>query len=152
MIFGLFLILLLFAPVPDGSVAFFRPVLLDPEEIKPVLEYISENRREGDLVYCFHNSGRAYSYYLQRFSLEDIEFVKGIYAKKAPQNYTKDIYKKARGRKRVWLVYSHVFKGSSSKEFHIDTVLAELERNKKKLDSFSSAGAGVVLYDMRGKE
>ena len=80
---------------------------IEQEEIKPVLNYLTQHYQEGDGLYLYYGSWRAFKYYASRYGLEDVELQRSVYSRNNWQNYVNDL-KSLRGRARMWILFSHV--------------------------------------------
>lgn len=119
-----------------------RPV----EDIKPVMNYLKKWKNKEDILYLYHASQFAFKYYAKQFGFDD-EYTIGINSRGTLGNYTKDL-DKLRGNKRVWLVFSHVYKGKGIDEekfflYYLDSV-------GKRINHYKSDGAAIYLYDLSG--
>lgn len=113
------------------------------EEIKPVLHYVEDHRREGDTLYVYLGAQPAFRYYSPRFSLTQMNLVLG--ASRDWENYERDL-DQLRAYKRVWLLFSHMNIGTGIEEEKYFLYL--LNKKGTKLDHFKSVGASVYLYDL----
>src|ERR1700730_5903765 len=113
------------------------------EEIKPVMKYVQEHQLDGDVLYVYQDARPAFQYYAARFSLNKVNLVLGT--SDNWENYEKDLGQ-LRGRRRVWLLFSHSHAGPSIDEEQFFLYL--LDRSGRRLDSFKSVGAAVYLYDL----
>ncbi len=113
------------------------------EEIRPVLDYVSEHRQESDVLYVYYSAQYALAYYSQRYQLSDA--IIGIEARSQPGRYLTEL-DSLRGNERVWFVFSHVYNWQGIDEEKV--FLDYLDRSGTRLDSFASPGAKVYLYDL----
>jgi hypothetical protein len=122
-----------------------RPGIMLPEEIKPVIAYLRSHEQPGDLVYLYGGAQSAWQYYAERNgAAAPKNIVMGTASGENVRDYQSDL-DRLRGR-RVWVVFSHIHgagAGESKKiEFYLETM------GRKRLASFSSAGAATYLYDL----
>ena len=91
------------------------------EEIRPVLTYMKEHWQEGDTLYLYYGSLRAFSYYSERYSLNDIDFIAGSRSRHNLDRYISEL-NDLRGHKRVWILFSHVctWLGVDEEQFFVD--------------------------------
>ena len=124
------------------------------EETKPVMAYIREHWREGDVVYLYNQSNVAFEYYAPQYGFKEKDFIRGILAGfVCPpwQEVQKDL-EKLRGKPRVWVFFSHVWTigGVDEKRLY----LYFLDQMGRRLDEFGpteNSNASAVLYDMSKK-
>lgn len=121
-----------------------QPGVMFPEEMRPVVAYLGNHEKPGDLVYVFYGAEPAFDYYAERdsFPLNNVEI--GTAAGNDPQKYESDL-DRLRGR-RVWVVFSHIHGVGAQESKYIEFYLGGLG---PKLDSLSVAGADAYLYDLR---
>lgn len=117
------------------------------EDIKPVMNYLKKWKNKEDILYLYCSSQFAFKYYAKQFGFDDDEYAIGIFSRGTLGNYTKDL-DKLRGNKRVWLVFSHVYKGEGIDEekfflYYLDSV-------GKRINHYKSDGAAIYLYDLSG--
>lgn len=138
---------------------FFRPVahavaaLAHPrtrEEIKPVLEYVSNHHLKGDVLYVYYMSGYPFQYYAERHVIQPMDEIAGKDVTERWQLFTEDL-ENLRGKRRVWVLLSHVYPfpddGSSSKFDGEQRVLEQLDSMGTRLDSVRKDGASAYLFD-----
>ena len=84
-----------------------QPGVMLPEEMRPVVAYVRNHEKPGDLVYVFYGAEPAFDYYAEResFPRDNVEI--GTAAGNDPQKYESDL-DRLRGR-RVWVVLSRIF-------------------------------------------
>ena len=118
---------------------------MEREEIKPVLNYLKQHFQDGDGLYLYHSSWKAFKYYAKRYGLEGVELQRGVSGRSNWQNYVNDL-KSLRGNERIWILFSHVHKRSGIDEERF--FLHVLDGMGRQVDSFSRKGASVYLYDL----
>jgi hypothetical protein len=115
------------------------------EEIKPVMSYVMANRRPGDILYLYSASVPAFRYYSERYGFRESDCIVGKKARDNWKIYDNDL-DKLRGHNRVWVLFSHVRKGSGVDEEKY--FLKHLSSIGKRLDAMKKNGAAVYLYDL----
>jgi len=118
------------------------------EEIKPMIEYVRNHRTSGDVLYVYYSSVQPFQYYSERNLIDLTEEVIGIESREHWKSYKQDL-ERLRGRKRVWILFSHVYRAAGVDEERL--LLNYLDEMGNKLDSSRSAGASVYLYDLSNK-
>ncbi|HET7233984.1 MAG TPA: glycosyltransferase family 39 protein [Longimicrobium sp.] len=115
-------------------------------EVKPLLEYVNEQRRPGDLMYVYYNGQPVFEYYAPRYGWNRSNTVAGACARMEPGRYVDDLAR-LRGRPRVWLLFVEgtPVQGFDEQPF----MLAYLDHAGRRLDDRVSVGAAVYLYDLR---
>jgi hypothetical protein len=132
-----FLAVLFLAPVMAAAGKMIDPGRSD--QIKPMLEYLKDHRREGDSIYVFCMAYPAYRYYAAEYGLPfDATIVRGSTVGDW-RNYLDDV-DQFKGRERVWMLF--VQNGTVAKLFQ-----GELARVAIRREGIQEAGASVSLYD-----
>ena len=112
------------------------------EEMKPVMNYISEHQRQGDVLYVYDAAAPAFLYYAPRYHLDKINYVLGRVSGWT-QNwnaYENDV-NQLRGHGRVWFLVSHLHQQEEFPAYLLD-------HKGTRLDLFKGLGAQVYLYDL----
>ena len=135
-------------------ILFIQPVSKDvyhlikpraPEELRPVLEYVSKNKKDGEVIYVYYGALNAYKYYKNRFPELGDDYISGIESRDDWSGYYKDI-ERLKG-KRVWFLFSHIATHLGADEEKI--FLNYLNILGTKIDSFTDSGASAYLYDIK---
>lgn len=117
------------------------------EHIRPIVEYVSQNKRSTDIVYLYCGAHPAFLYYAPYYGFKDSDYRVGVISRSEPEKYLKDI-DTLRGNARVWFVFSHNYDwGKVNEKLHY---LIHLNKIGKKIAEFSAPGAAVYLYDLKG--
>lgn len=116
------------------------------EHIRPVVEYVSQNKRSTDIVYVYYGAKFAFKYYAPLYGFADSDYRVGVRARKEPEQYLKDI-DTLRGTARVWVIFAHHYHRNQVDEKMY--CLNYLNRIGKKIEEFSAPGAAVYLYDLK---
>ncbi|HEU4562185.1 MAG TPA: glycosyltransferase family 39 protein [Longimicrobium sp.] len=115
-------------------------------EVKPLLEYVNENRQPGDVMYVFYNGQSVFEYYAPRYGWSSANAISGVCARYQPQGYVDDLAR-LRGRPRVWLLF---VEGTSVWGFDEKKMMMDfLDHVGRRLDDRVAVGASVYLYDLR---
>lgn len=133
--------LIFILPVQEGLYTLVRGS--SREEIKPVMAYMQANYQADDTIYLYYGAYEAFKYYQSRYGFEDKRYITGKNYRDQLQHYTEEM-DKLRGQKRVWILFSHVYKGFDEKKFF----LYYLDSLGHRVDSFEKVGASVYLYDL----
>ncbi|MEB3210214.1 MAG: glycosyltransferase family 39 protein, partial [Leptolyngbyaceae bacterium] len=100
-------------PIIEGGLFLVQPHR--HEHIKPVMQYVQENRKPGDIVYVFQKSRFQFRYYASRFGFQPDDYQIGSDLDDTLQrNFTEReeriAYRKninqLKGNDRVWLIFS----------------------------------------------
>ncbi len=135
---GFALILVLCGPI----IVFASQELFSPgthEESRPVIRYLLEHKQAGDTLYVYYASEGVFKYYARRFDFHE-PYIQGVMSRENWNNYIRDL-QQLRGKKRVWLFFSHAYAEEAFFLFYLDTI-------GKRLDSFKDVRASVYLYDL----
>jgi hypothetical protein len=115
-------------------------------EVKPLLAYVGEQRRPGDVMYVYYNGQAVFEYYAPRYGWTRANTVAGACARFAPQGYLDDLAR-LRGNPRVWFLF---VEGTPVEELDEKKfMLGFLDHIGQRLDDRVAVGAGVYLYDLR---
>jgi hypothetical protein len=135
--------LLLFHPVVLAGRQLVAPP--EREDLAPVVQYLQDHRQAGDLVYVYYGAQFALRYYAPRMGLRAQDVVTGVAARTAWARYVDDL-RPLRGRPRVWVLFSHVYRRGGVDEERL--FLHHLDAMGTRLDRFQRPGAAVYLYDL----
>jgi hypothetical protein len=119
-------------------------------DIKPVMQYISENRLPGDIVYVYYGSAPAFDYYESFYGLDRGNVIVGFETtrrKLALRHFYEDV-DALEGNERVWFIFSDIVDcdgcEGSMQQYFVDY----LDGFGTMLDSSHASGANAYLYDM----
>ena len=143
---GALLIGLLFLdPMLTAARHFVKPPGV--EEVRSAIDYIERHRSPGDILYCYYSAQLPLQYYRERGRIGPIEQITGVASRENWQRYSDDL-DRLRGQKRVWILFSHVWRTSGVDEqaFFLD----HLDRIGRSLDRIQATGASAYLYDLSG--
>jgi len=114
------------------------------EEIKPILQFVSDHKLKKDKIYLYHETHPAFNYYAEKYNLSKEESIYGVYAKSDEwQIYYKELSQLV-GKGRVWFIFSHVSENDGKTEE--DFMVEFLEQIGVRLEYVSEKGASVYLY------
>lgn len=118
--------------------------------IKPVLQYVAEQRQEEDVIYVFHTINAVFDYYAPLYGLEQTSVLVGksqLGKRAALQDFYNGV-KSLEGEERVWFIFARVqYCGDCEGDmqlFYTDY----LDERGTMLDSFHATGTNVYLYDL----
>jgi hypothetical protein len=115
------------------------------DDIKPALSYLSQNKRNRDLIYIYHGAQPAFNYYAPFYNFSGKYFEMGIDARGAPAKYIQDINNLI-GQGRVWFIFSHVPVSQDKNTNERLIFLNYLNQIGKQKRSFTSKQKDVYLY------
>jgi hypothetical protein len=138
------------------AVLFAEPVLMagrsltvvgEREELRPVMDALRSRGRPDDLVYVYYGAEPAFRYYTMRAGMPAGRVVFGSLNRDDLGQYLQELDRLA-GRRRVWLVFTHVFRrlGIDEERF----LLHHLDRRGVRRDTIVGEGATAYLYDLTG--
>ena len=121
------------------------------ENIRPVLEYVAENRRPDDIVYIFYKTDPAYHYYAPFYGLDTGNIMVGVYDPRkrvALQNFEDDVDRLI-GKSRVWFIFSGIIdcvdcEGEDTQAYYLE----HINKFGVIIDSYDGSGANAYLYDL----
>jgi hypothetical protein len=133
----------LFDPLGSAVLGVFRQQEI--ENIRPVLNHISEHRQPGDTLYVYHGAKHSFRYYAGKYGLySNMNIQQGSGYSENWSKYTEDL-ERLRDRGRVWVLLSHVKK---SEEVDEETLFRYmLSSIGGEISSFSTQGAVAYLYE-----
>jgi hypothetical protein len=119
--------------------------------IKPVLQYVAEQRQAEDAIYVFHTINAVFDYYGPLYGLEDTSVLmggSGLSKRAALQDFY-DGVETLKGKKRVWFLFAGIHDCGGCEGdmqlFYTDY----LDERGVMLDSFHATGANAYLYDLK---
>jgi 4-amino-4-deoxy-L-arabinose transferase-like glycosyltransferase len=115
------------------------------EETRPVLEYVEKHHAHDDFFYIYYSSQYALDYYRERGVIAPMDQTIGVESRGSWKLYREDLDKLV-GRQRVWLIFSHIWRGEGADEQKI--FLDHLNDIGRKLDEVQATGASAYLYDL----
>jgi len=147
----LFVVLLFLQPLADAAVNVRYPEEArgsHSEEIRPVLWYIRDHWREGDLMYVFSSSEYAFRYYSLLLGADFREVIIGASLRKDFENTYRKELDRLSGRGRVWILFSHVSSGGKGKDVNVESMVRYLETIGRRQDQVRHSGAFAYLFDL----
>jgi hypothetical protein len=144
LVWALLVGLLLFHPAEAAMYQLVKP--FRGEEIRQVLQHVSENAKPGDTIYLSHHADPAYQYYSRRYDFEDVEIISS--PKEANSMPDFEHITTLDGKPRVWVVLTHLYPGLGSQ---LETgYRSYLESTATKLDEYERREATAILCDFSG--
>ncbi|MBE0656106.1 MAG: hypothetical protein IH602_00365 [Bryobacteraceae bacterium] len=156
---ALFGALLCVHPTVDVVTMLKRPYLL--EESRPVLRHVERSLVPGDDIYLYYGAVAAFRYYqtqgilagaqpIEGYSFgmvpsrPSVAFVESRNARSHWKLYLEDL-DRLRSRKRVWVVFSHLYKRAeiSEEQFFLD----HLNSFGRQISRFEAEGASAYLFN-----
>lgn len=121
------------------------------EHIRPVIEQISDNWRNGDTLWVYYGAGQAFEYYRRLIPIRGKVRV-GKCSRGDPRDYLRQV-DAARGHARVWILLSHGFASQGVAERrlivqYLDAIGEKLQRFDAGTTENSSMRAEALLYDL----
>jgi hypothetical protein len=136
--------LLLFQPIKQ-TVEYARNPKVR-EDIAPVIDYAHQNWQEGDMVYVYHGSYPAFTFYLPYFPIPEDSIIKGGYSPREWTEYFKALDDLSSEHKRVWFIFSHVnISDGANEELLLVRYLNRI--GGKQIEAFRAIGASAYLYE-----
>jgi hypothetical protein len=108
------------------------------------MKQVLENRQESDIIYVYYGAVNACKYY-QRVWGDRHDFISGSESRGDWSLYYAEL-DGLRGRRRVWLLFSHVATHLGANEEKL--FAAYLDHIGTKLASYRAPGAAAYLYDL----
>jgi hypothetical protein len=120
------------------------------EESRPLIQYLASKKTPGDFVYLYYGATAAFDYYRQVYKLDIDNYVRGVWARKAPQKYKKDI-EILKQHQRVWVLFSHVYKRNTPQSEE-KLITGYLDQMGIRLEEHRQTGASLYLFGLRPKD
>ena len=136
-------IIILYIPTYLAINNFYYPNLR--EHIKPVMSYVSKNKKKKEILYIYYASGPAFKYYANKYGFKNNDYIVGISSRQKPINYINDI-NKLRKYKKIWFIFSHNCTWCIVNEEQF--FLKYLNKIGVKIDEFKSSDASAYLYNI----
>jgi len=111
------------------------------QEIKPVMEFINSQKRDGDILYLYTGAQAAFDYYAPQFNFDNVQTIRGKSHRNDRELYLAQL-DALLGNERVWLLFSHIYNDEDVYMYDY------LETIGKLLNRGSAPGAHVLLYDL----
>ena len=146
LILALFLTFFLF-PFYNAYKTIAKPIKI--EEIKPVMQYISKNSKKDDIIYVYYGAKIAFGFYSEKYNLHHMKCIVGSWDGRNNLKILSKEIEKLKGHKRVWVLFSHVWKGNGINEEKF--FLFKLNNIGKCIDSYHEKGASAYLYVLGDK-
>lgn len=114
-------------------------------ELKPLLEYVADNRQPGDRLYVHYDALPAFRYYSERYGIEPAEYVPGVCARFRPEEYLEAL-SALRGNSRVWVMFTG---GRGAGLFDERGLMVDfLDHVGRRIDDRVARGTFLYLYDL----
>jgi hypothetical protein len=132
-------------PPLEASVSHLLKTPVLRQEIRPVMHYLQTHWHEGDTLYVYYGAIPAFQYYRERLGLAAIPALEGIGSRNHWPRYLDEL-DKLRGRPRVWVLLSNVYRGGGIDERIL--FLEYLDYIGTRLDAITAYGAEAYLYNL----
>jgi hypothetical protein len=115
------------------------------EDFKVALRYVRSHQRLGDVCYVYYGAKYQFAYYSDLYKLPENNVLVGADCGRTSNCYAADL-ERIRGRRRVWILLSHVLVGNDWNEELI--LRSQLDAVGVRLDLYQTSGARAYLYDL----
>ena len=119
-------------------------------DVRPVIQYVGENRKPDEIVYVFHAGESAFQYYAPLYGLNTGEVIFGpssLRKKFVLEGFFNDV-ESLRGKDRVWFIFSNIYDCGDCEgdiqQFYVD----HLNGYGVMLDQVNAERANAYLYDL----
>ena len=136
---------MLLHPIADTAEAALRRP--ESQEVRPLVEHLRANWREGDVMYVYHGAIPAFKYYAQRAGIQNVNAVQGISPTGDWNDYAVDL-KQVSGNERAWVLMSHISRGEVDDAALFKFLLGNMGQS---LEEVNAHEAVLLLYDLRGR-
>jgi hypothetical protein len=120
-------------------------------DVRPVIQYVAENREPDEIVYVYHATDPAYHYYAPLYGLNSGEIIVGFDTPRkriALNRFFADM-NDLKGKDRVWFIFSDIVDCGGCEGdmqfFYVDY----LNQLGSMLDEFHASNASAYLYDLK---
>jgi len=140
---GIVLVLFMIAfPVLNAGYRLIRPRA--PEELRPALQYVVSQSKDGDVVYVYYGAYNAFQYYRDRVGYEG-DYIIGTESRDAWSGYYEEL-QTLKGNGRVWILFSHIATAFGTDEESLFT--SYLNTMGEQIQAHHGSGAAAYLYDL----
>ena len=119
-------------------------------DVRPVIQYVGENRKHDEVVYVFHAGESAFQYYAPLYGLNTGEIIFGLSSprkKLVLEGFYSDV-ESLRGNDRVWFIFSNIYDcgdcEGDMQEFYVNYI----NGYGVMLDQVNAPRANAYLYDL----
>jgi hypothetical protein len=121
-----------------------RQATFEREDLRTVVQHFAVARRAGDVVYVYYAAQAAFRYYTARLGVTMTPVAIGTCARTDWRAYVADL-DRLRGRARVWIVASHLYRGRVDE----DSLFTDYPRRLggPPLAAFTGRDSWARLYD-----
>jgi hypothetical protein len=135
-------IYLVYSPTVESIYNFVDPKYF--EHIRPSMATLSENWKEGDVLFVSNGAVPAFRFYADRYGLGDVDYQTNEASDyQKPENIVQHL-QNLDGNPRVWVLITHVYETKTFNEK--DFILSSLERIGALKREFRSPGTSVYLF------
>ncbi len=122
------------------------------QDIKPVMDYVSKNRAQGDIVYVYHSARNAFVYYAPFYGLDQGDVIVGQDLSDAPalEGFYSDI-DQLKGKGRVWFIVSNITDCGGCKGDKETYYVQYIGQFGSVVNEFHAPSASVYLYNLTAK-
>ncbi len=138
---------LLWVPISGIATKFLTPP--KRQDIKPVMQYVMQNRKEGDIVYVYHGARPAFNYYAPFYGLDQGNIIAGQDLPDHPalKQFFNDI-DQLRGKGRVWIIFTNIVDCGGCKGDMETYYVQYINQYGSAVDKFQAIDADVYLYNL----
>ena len=145
---GLLAIAVIWQIVPT---TFYQATTGRKVDIRPVIQYVAENRMEDDIVYVFYRTETIYRYYAPFYGLDTGNIMIGTFTSRkriAIRSYEEDVLSLV-GNERVWFLFSEVVDcPNCPEEDTLSYYLDFINPYGVLIDKYEGVETGAYLYDL----
>lgn len=138
---------LLWVPVSGVEYKFLVPP--KRQDIKPVMQYVMENREESDIVYVYHGARTAFDYYASFYGLDQGNVIAGQDLPDHPalKQFFSDI-DQLKGKGRVWVIFTDIVDCGECKGDMETYYVQYISQYGSVVNKFQAIDADVYLYNL----
>jgi len=114
------------------------------DHIRPYMEYLQSQWRDGDSIFVTNGSGPAFEYYAPFYGLENVDPLSSKRTDYETPNVILQQIDKLKEKPRVWILMSHVYEQGNFNEK--DFLLDYLNQHGTKIREIHQPGTSVYLY------
>ncbi len=119
-------------------------------DVRPVIQYVAENRTPDDIVYVYHASDPAFHYYAPLYGLDTGKVLVGFDTPRkrlALERFFDDV-DELRGHNRVWFIFSDISDCGGCEGDMQAFYVGYLNEFGIMRNQFNASGANAYLYDL----
>ncbi len=121
------------------------------EDIKPILNYVKNQRQKNDTIYVYYNARSAFAYYAPIYGFDQKMCIEGISYQEGPKGWERlraDLGQLKQYR-RVWVIFSYYYFSGMREEKYF--MMRYLDSIGTRQDMIKTDDGSAYLYEFSGR-